>query len=280
MVPCSALEVSKLVWGQPGEATDRAQLAAIRGAFSAVRAGEAAAIVTGPIRKTALDYEGRAFPGHTELLAYWCSHPRSFEAGVASEPPDHSLLPVMMLAGPHLKVIPLTTHLALQEVPGQLSEALIVQTLQITQAAFQRYFSRPAPRIAVAGLNPHAGEGGRFGDEEARIIAPALAQAARLGVEASGPWPADAVFNRAVAGEFDVVIGMYHDQALIPLKLLDFDRAVNVTLGLPVIRTSVDHGTAYDIAGQGRASASSMVEALRLAAEMARAAEARDAACA
>lgn len=257
VLPCSQLQAEALVWGQPGEATDRAQLEAIRGAFSAVRSGAADALCTAPIRKTALDPEG-AFPGHTELLAHWCGDPR----------------PVMMLAGPHLKVIPLTTHLPLAEVAGQLSQEVILHTLRVSHAALGRFFGLAAPRIAVAGLNPHAGEGGRFGDEEQRIIAPAIAAAQREGIQASGPWPADAVFNQAVAGGFDLVLGMYHDQALIPLKLLDFDRAVNVTLGLSIIRTSVDHGTAYDIAGRGQASPGSMVEALRLAADMARAAAA------
>jgi 4-hydroxythreonine-4-phosphate dehydrogenase len=179
----------------------------------------------------------------------------------------------MMLVGERLKVVPLTVHLPLREVPPRLSEDLVLHGLTVAHEALSRYFGRHKARIAVAGLNPHAGEGGLFGDEESRIIRPAIERAVSLGIQALGPFPGDTVFRRAVEGEFDVVIGMYHDQALIPIKVLDFDRAVNVTLGLPILRTSVDHGTAYDLAGKGVASAGSMIAALELAASMVRASQ-------
>jgi len=156
-------------------------------------------------------------------------------------------------------------------VPGLLRREKVEAAIDIANDTFLRFFAHPRPRIAIAGLNPHAGESGMFGREEAETIRPAIESAQRRGIDVKGPFPADSIFHRATTGEFDVVIGMYHDQALIPLKLLDFDQAVNVTLGLPIVRTSVDHGTAYDIAGQGVASATSMIEAVRLAARMARA---------
>lgn len=241
-------------WGRPVEASNRLQAEYIHAGFRAVRSGAAAALVTGPVNKSAINRSGVDFPGHTEVLA------KLTDAGP----------PVMMLAGPTLKVVPLTTHIALRDVPEQLTIDLILHGVRTTHEAFRRHFGRANARIALAGLNPHAGDGGLFGDEEARLIEPAVAAVRAEGIDAVGPLPADSVFHRAVAGEFDVVLGMYHDQALVPLKLLDFDHAVNVTLGLPLVRTSVDHGTAYDIAGRGVASASSMIAALRLAARMVR----------
>lgn len=241
-------------WGKPVEASDRLQAEYIHAAFRAVDSGEAAALVTAPVNKMAINRAGVDFPGHTELLA-----------DLTNGGP-----PVMMLAGPTLKVVPLTTHVALRDVSSLLTVERILHGVRVTHDAFRRHFNRERPRIAIAGLNPHAGDGGLFGDEEARVIEPAVRAARDEGIEVVGPLPGDSVFNRAVAGEFDVVIGMYHDQALVPLKLLDFDHAVNVTLGLPMVRTSVDHGTAYDIAGRGVASASSMIAALRLAARMVR----------
>ncbi len=239
-------------WGRPVAASDEAQVHYIRHAFEEVRSGAADAMVTAPVNKASIHRAGFEFSGHTELLAELTGEAR----------------PVMMLAGPTLKVVPLTTHIPLREVAGRIDRALVRYGLEVTHQAFGAHFGRPRPRIAVAGLNPHAGDDGLFGDEEARVIAPAIAEARRVGIDAVGPLPADSVFHRAVTGEFDVVIGMYHDQALVPLKLLDFDHAVNVTLGLPIIRTSVDHGTAYDIAGRGVASAGSMIAAVRLAARM------------
>jgi 4-hydroxythreonine-4-phosphate dehydrogenase len=171
----------------------------------------------------------------------------------------------MLLVGGGLRVALATIHCALREVPGLLSTPDLVAILQVLHADLRRRFGIRAARIAVCGLNPHAGEGGRFGDEETRVIAPAVEEARRGGIDARGPFAADSLFHRAAAGEFDAVLGMYHDQALGPLKLVAFGRAVNVTLGLPLVRTSVDHGTAFDIAGRGLADPGSMIEALRLA---------------
>jgi 4-hydroxythreonine-4-phosphate dehydrogenase len=254
VLPVSRLGAEAPAWGQPSLPGDRAQVEYIRRAVALVTAGEADAVVTAPISKASLSRAGAPWPGHTEMLAELTGTAR----------------PMMMLAGPTLKVVPLTTHIALKDVPAALNEALVLDAIRIIHQHLRRHFARRRPRIAVAGLNPHAGESGLFGVEERTVIAPAIAIAQSEGIAVQGPFAADTVFHRAVSGEFDVVLGMYHDQALIPLKLLDFDCAVNVTLGLPIVRTSVDHGTAYDIAGQGIASASSMIAALRLAAEMVR----------
>lgn len=254
VLPVSKLDLSGLGWARPSHASDEAQVEYIRRGFERVLEGRADALVTAPISKAALSRAGAPWPGHTEMLAELSGTPK----------------PLMMLAGPTLKVVPLTTHVALSEVPKRITTELVLHALRTIHRNLRSYFALHRPRIAVAGLNPHAGEGGLFGTEEQVAIAPAVRQAVAEGIAAFGPFPADTVFARAVAGEFDVVIGMYHDQALIPLKLLDFDHAVNVTLGLPVIRTSVDHGTAYDIAGRGVAAASSMIAALRLAARMVR----------
>jgi 4-hydroxythreonine-4-phosphate dehydrogenase len=254
VIPVSRIDDPALGWGRPTEASDRAQIAYIEAAYDAVAKRTADALVTAPINKTSLARVGAPWPGHTEMLAELSGVER----------------PVMMLAGPTLKVVPLTVHVPLARVPSLLSVDKILHAVRITDAAFRAYFGRRRPRIAVAGLNPHAGENGLFGREEETEIQPAIERAKQEGIEVSGPHPADTVFYRAISGAFDVVIGMYHDQALIPLKLLDFDSAVNVTLGLPVIRTSVDHGTAYDISGKGVASANSMIAALRLATRMAR----------
>lgn len=254
VVPVSKIDDPAFGWGCPVEASDRAQVDYIHSAFEAVFRGPADGLVTAPVNKVSMNRAGVDFPGHTELLAEL----------------TQSGPPIMMLAGPTLKVVPLTTHVALRDVPALLSVELVRHGIEVTHRAFQTYFGQKAPRIAVAGLNPHAGDGGLFGDEEANIISPAIQAARAQGLEVVGPLPGDSVFHRAKTGEFDVVLGMYHDQALVPLKLLDFDHAVNVTLGLPLIRTSVDHGTAYDIAGRGVAAASSMIAALRLAARMVR----------
>lgn len=252
VIPVSRLE--RVEWGTPQPATDRAQLAYIERAVEAVRDGRVDAITTAPISKQAIHRAGSAFAGHTDMLGAWF--------GIEQ--------PVMMLAGPSLKVIPLTVHVPLSRVHELIRPERVERAIRTAHGTFQRYFGYPRPRIAVAGLNPHAGENGMFGQEEAQSIIPAVQATAAAGIDVKGPYPADSIFHRAMTGEFDVVIGMYHDQALIPLKLLDFDHAVNVTLGLPIVRTSVDHGTAYDIAGQGVASATSMMEAIRLAARMAR----------
>jgi 4-hydroxythreonine-4-phosphate dehydrogenase len=221
-----------------------------------VQAGRAAGVVTNPINKKALyDGAGFAYPGHTEFLGYLAGVERT----------------VMMLASPILRVVPVTIHVSLREACEQLSTALIVETARILDADLKRYFGLAAPRIAVSGLNPHAGEGGAMGDEEISIIEPAIAALKTSGVDASGPWPGDTMFHEAARAQYDVALCMYHDQALIPLKALDFANGVNVTLGLPFIRTSPDHGTAYNIAGTGAADPSSLIEALRVAANMAQA---------
>lgn len=215
---------------------------------------EAEAICTAPISKEAMFAAGFAFPGHTELLAEQCGG-----------------CPVrMMLEGGGLHVVLQTIHVPLALVPGMLSTAGILESLEISQGWARRHVG-PEPRIAVCGLNPHAGEGGHFGREDLDIIAPAVAAAREKGIAASGPHPADTVFHRALQGDFDLVLAMYHDQALIPVKTLDFHRGVNVTLGLPIVRTSPDHGTAFDIAGRGMANESSMTSALLRAAELAKA---------
>jgi len=240
--------------GHPDPRNAPAIVASIERAVALVREGAASALVTNPINKAALyDGAGFVFPGHTEFLAALDGAPR----------------PVMMLAGPSLRVVPVTIHIPLAAVPGALSTELIVETGVITAEALSRDFGLPAPRLAVAGLNPHAGEGGAIGSEDAAVIAPAVAALEARGVAAAGPLSADTLFHEAARARFDAVLAMYHDQALIPVKTLDFDSAVNVTLGLSFVRTSPDHGTAYDIAGSGRAEPTSLIAALRLANEMA-----------
>ncbi len=240
--------------GRPDPANAPAVVAAIDRAVALVRAGAAAAVVTNPINKKALmDGAGFAFPGHTEYLGHLSGGTR----------------PVMMLVSPKLKVVPVTIHIPLAEVPGALTAALIEETARIAARALTRDFGIARPRLAVAGLNPHAGEQGAIGREEIEVIAPALERLRAEGLEIAGPLPADTMFNAPARARYDVALTMYHDQALIPLKALDFARGVNVTLGLPFIRTSPDHGTAYDIAGTGRADPTSLIEALNLAVEMA-----------
>lgn len=249
----SNLPAEQLTWGRPDTACGRAMLDYITWTCDQCLAGKAAAMVTGPINKQALLAAGCDAPGHTELLAQRCDTDKV----------------VMMLGGSRLKVCLVTTHLALKEVPGALSCEEIVATIRIVDTSFRRFFGCSRPRLAVLALNPHAGEGGRFGDEETRIIAPAIAAARQLGIDASGPHSADTLFHFAARGDYDAVICMYHDQGLIPLKLLHFEDGVNITLGLPIIRTSVDHGTAYDLAGTGQADSSSLIAAMAMATHMA-----------
>jgi 4-hydroxythreonine-4-phosphate dehydrogenase len=251
--PLSKLDAENLRYGVPDKACGRAMVDYVTWSCDRCLAGEAAGMVTAPISKAAIRQAGCHFPGHTELLAERC--------GVAKV--------VMMLGGERLKVCLATTHLPLREVPDSLSVTAILQTVKITAAAFRRFFACAQPRIAVLGLNPHAGEAGLFGDEEQRLIAPAIAAARAVGIDASGPHSADTLFHFAAQGRYDAVVAMYHDQGLGPLKLLHFEDAVNVTLGLPIVRTSVDHGTAYDLAGTGLASEKSLVAAVNMAANMA-----------
>lgn len=248
----SELPADSLVYGRPDPACGRAMAEYIEWGCARCLDGSAAGMVTAPISKSAIHGAGYPFPGHTELLAERC--------GVEKV--------VMMLGGERLKVCLVTTHLALRDVPRVLTAAEIVETIRITDASFRRFFRVEKPRIAVLALNPHAGEGGLFGDEEERLIAPAIEAARREGIEATGPHSADTLFHFAVRGSCDAVVCMYHDQGLIPLKLLHFEDGVNVTLGLPIVRTSVDHGTAYDLAGTGKASEASLVAAIRMAEEM------------
>ncbi len=249
----SRLAESSLNYGRPDHHCGRAMVDYIEFALARCLDGSAAGMVTGPINKEAINAAGCHFPGHTELLAARCN----------SGPV------VMMLAGSRLRVCLVTTHLAYREVPDRLSHEAILTTLRITHAALRRDFALTQPRLGVLALNPHAGENGLFGDEEQRLIAPAVAAARSEGMSVSGPHSADTFFHFAVQGACDAVICMYHDQGLIPLKLLHFDNAVNVTLGLPVIRTSVDHGTAYDLAGTGSAGTGSLRAAIAMAETMA-----------
>jgi 4-hydroxythreonine-4-phosphate dehydrogenase len=240
--------------GRPDPANAAAVIAAIETGVALVGAGEAAALTTGPIHKKALiDGAGFAYPGHTEFLAAL--------AGVERV--------VMMLACPELRVVPATIHVPLAEVPARLTPELLEETLRITRAGLVRDFGLARPRIAVAGLNPHAGEGGAIGQEEIRVIIPVLDRLRAEGMALSGPHAADTLFHPAARAGYDAAVAMYHDQALIPIKTIDFAGGVNVTLGLPFIRTSPDHGTAYDIAGRGRADPTSLIAALRLARAMA-----------
>lgn len=248
-------------WGQITDSAGAAAAACVQWAARAALRGEIAALVTAPLHKEALHAGGVTYPGHTELLQAEAAQ----HAGVAM-----SEMPVrMMLANDELCTVLVSIHVSLRKALGAVTLDNILQTLQITHAALQRMLGR-APRIGVAGLNPHAGEGGLFGSEEIDIIAPAIAAARAQGIDAQGPFAPDTVFMRARnvpghPGEFDVVLAMYHDQGLIPIKYLGVESGVNVTLGLPLVRTSPDHGTAFDIAGQGVADASSLLEAVRMA---------------
>jgi 4-hydroxythreonine-4-phosphate dehydrogenase len=237
--------------GEVSAAAGRAAYDTIVRAVEDARAGRVDAIATAPVNKLAFSRAGLPWKGHTDLLAHLCGVSRV----------------AMMFHAPELNVVLATVHVPLREVPPLLTQSTIEDLLALTAESLPR-FGFPTPRIAVAGLNPHAGEDGLLGEEEQRVLAPAIAAARQRGLQVSGPWPADTVFGRAARGEFDAVLACYHDQGLIPVKLLAFGRAVNVTLGLPIVRTSVDHGTAFDIAGRAIADAGSMVEAVLLAARL------------
>ncbi|VDC30147.1 4-hydroxythreonine-4-phosphate dehydrogenase PdxA [Pseudogemmobacter humi] len=259
-VPADRLPVLPLAFaqeavpGQPSGANAEGVIRAIERAVALVREGAASALCTAPIaKKVLIDGAGFGFPGHTEFLAHLAGAGRV----------------VMMLACPQLRVVPATIHIALREVPAALTESLLEETIRITHAGLIRDFGLAAPRIAVAGLNPHAGEGGAMGDEEERMIRPLVARLAAEGMLIRGPLPADTMFHAGARVGYDAAVCAYHDQALIPIKTLDFDGGVNVTLGLPFVRTSPDHGTAFDIAGKGIASPASLIAALRLARDMA-----------
>jgi len=259
-IPCSSsiipllsmgdLSDADIHYGRPSPAACKATVAFIEKAVEAALSRKADAICTCPVNKAQLHANGFAFPGHTEFIR--------FMTGAADV--------VMMLAGPKLRVALATIHEPLAMVPALLTKERLRGTIRITAEALLRDFAIESPRIAVAGLNPHAGEAGKFGREELEIIQPIVAEFTEYAsCVVTGPWPADTLFHRAISGEFDAVVAMYHDQGLIPVKLAHFSDAVNVSLGLPIVRTSVDHGTAYDIAGSGKADPGSLMAAVRLA---------------
>ena len=256
--PGLPLDLMQAPMGQVDVRAGVAAAACIRGAVRLAQQGVVAGFVTAPLHKEALALAGEPYPGHTELL--------QAEGAPAGQPPA----PVrMMLANDELKTVLVTIHMALRQAIEAVTQASVLETIRITHQSASAW-GLPQPRIAVAGLNPHAGEGGLFGDEEINIIGPAIQAARALGIDATGPWAPDTVFMRARnadghPGEFDVVVAMYHDQGLIPVKYLGLDHGVNVTLGLPFVRTSPDHGTAFDLAGTGRADASSLLQAWRMA---------------
>lgn len=249
---------SAVTAGTPDSVNAGAIIEAIATSVRLTLSGDASAIVTCPIAKSVLYDAGFGFPGHTEFLA-----------DLGGTAVGQSLLPVMMLAGPKLRAVPVTIHIPLKDVPAQLTSDLIYQTCVITLADMKRRFGMTAPRLAVAGLNPHAGEGGALGLEDDAVIAPVVVRLKAEGADVVGPLPADTMFHDRARETYDVAICMYHDQALIPAKALGFDDSVNVTLGLPFIRTSPDHGTAFSLAGRGLARADSLLAALRMAQDLA-----------
>ncbi len=252
ILPLSELSIADMEFGRPSTEAGDAMFLYIKEAAGLCLAEKAAAMATAPINKEALNRAGHKYPGHTELLAE-LTGAKDF---------------VMMLAGDRLRVALVTIHEAFADVPRLLTRDRILSTIRIVHRDIDRYFRRN-PRLAVLALNPHCGEGGLFGNEEKDIINPAVDAARKEGIDAVGPLSADTLFHFAARGDYDAVVCMYHDQGLIPLKLLHFDDGVNITLGLPIIRTSVDHGTAYNLAGTGRASEASMVAAIKMAARMA-----------
>ncbi|KAA2316951.1 4-hydroxythreonine-4-phosphate dehydrogenase PdxA [Pseudooceanicola sediminis] len=252
LVETGAAMVTPVPYGAVSQDAGQAAFGAIRAAIDAAMAGQVGGIVTAPIHKEALSAAGVPFPGHTEMLAHYAG-------GVEV---------AMMLANDVIRTVLVTIHVSLRDAIGMANHDANMRAIRLAHQGCQA-FGIAAPRIAVAGLNPHAGEGGLFGREEIEIIAPAIAAARAEGMDVSGPWPGDTVFMQARKGQFDVVVAQYHDQGLIPVKYLGLEQGVNITLGLPFVRTSPDHGTAFDIAGQGVADPASMMLALRHAATMA-----------
>ncbi|MGM0453059.1 MAG: 4-hydroxythreonine-4-phosphate dehydrogenase PdxA [Thermodesulfobacteriota bacterium] len=249
VIPVSQLDAGRLTWGAPTAETGRAMVDYITAAVDMAMAGQIDGICTAPINKSALKMAGSPYPGHTELLAQ-----RTNTSHYA-----------MMMAGSRLRVVLVSIHVPLRDVPNLISPRQIETIITLCNQSLKTRFGIAKPRIAVAGLNPHAGEDNMFGDEESRMIAPAVANAVARGIFAAGPLPADTVFYHAAGGAYDAVVCMYHDQGLIPFKMIHFADGVNTTLGLPIVRTSVDHGTAYDIAGKGCADPGSLIEAVRMA---------------
>lgn len=255
VMPVSELRADSCLPGQPTVAGGKAMIDYVLKAVELTAGRQVSAMVTCPISKELMHQAGYQFEGHTELLAH------------LTGTQDY----VMMLAGDKLRVSLVTVHCALREVPRRLNKDLIVKTISITYRSLERDFGIEKPRVAVASLNPHAGESGLFGPEDKTIVGPAVEAARDSGLPIDGPFPADTIFYHASTGRYDAVVAMYHDQGLIPLKLLHFSDAVNISLGLPIIRTSVDHGTAYDIAGKGVADPSSLIAAIKTAAKMVKA---------
>ncbi|WDR03585.1 4-hydroxythreonine-4-phosphate dehydrogenase PdxA [Devosia algicola] len=255
------VSIAGLISDSPGKAsalTGKVVIGAIEQAVAAVQTGTCRALVTAPIHKAALYHAGFKHPGHTEFLAYLCAKG------------SKERRPVMMLAHNDLRVIPVTIHTPIKDVPSQLTRASIVETVTAAHYDLRLRFGIGQPRIAVAGLNPHAGESGNIGSEETDIIGPAIDQLRYAGINVEGPFPADTLFYPRHWRRYDVIIAMYHDQALIPIKTVAFEEAVNVTLGLPIVRTSPDHGTAFELAGTGRGSTRSLLAAIRMADELTR----------
>jgi 4-hydroxythreonine-4-phosphate dehydrogenase len=241
-----------VAFGQLSAAAGQIAFEGVRRAVDLALGGDIDGIVTAPLNKEAIALAGHAYPGHTEILAE-LTGTREF---------------AMMLSAEKLRVVHVTTHVSIRQMLERVTTDRVLTTVRLAHRSLQE-MGIASPSVAVAGLNPHAGEGGLFGDEEARVITPAITRARAEGIDATGPWPADTLFGRAVAGDFDVVVAMFHDQGHIAIKVLGFETGVNATIGLPIVRTSVDHGTAFDIAGTGRASHDSMVEAILVGTRMA-----------
>ena len=255
LVEFPEIDYSVIPVGSVTSAGGQASVRYILAAIEAIKDGCLDGVVTGPISKEAIKLAGHPWPGHTELFAEKFDSPEV----------------AMMFAGGPLRVVLVTIHMALAEVPGGLTTQRVLATVRLADRALRDFFGIAAGRLGVCGLNPHAGEGGRFGHEERETIAPALELARQEGICVFGPLPADTIFRAAMRGEFDIVVAMYHDQGLIPIKTVAFEESVNITIGIPAIRTSVDHGTAFDIAGRGLADPSSMKNAIRMAVRMHRA---------
>ncbi len=253
VVKLSNLDPVRLKIGRPDKIAGKMMVTYIKEAVRLAMNGSISAMVTGPINKAAINNAGFNYPGHTELLAE------------ITRTEDYC----MMLVGKKLKVSLVTTHLPMREIPNMITPGMIFKTVKLTYEALVDYFGIKNPKIAVVALNPHAGEEGLFGVEEKELIIPGIKKAESMGIQVFGPLSADTAFHFAYKGKYDVVVGIYHDQALIPIKMINFDDSVNVTLGLPIIRTSVDHGTAYDIAGKGIANPESMSAAIMLASKIA-----------
>jgi len=252
LVELPDIDYSQIPLGRVSRAAGEASIRYILAAIDAVKAGRIDAVVTGPISKEAIAEAGYPWPGHTELFA------EKFESREVA----------MMFAGGPFRVVLVTIHMSLADVLRTLTTERVLRTIRLADQALKRFFGLKLPRLGVCGLNPHAGEGGRFGYEERQVIAPALDLAREEGIAVFGPLPADTIYRAAIQGKFDIVVAMYHDQGLIPIKTMAFEESVNITIGIPAIRTSVDHGTAFDIAGKNVADPSSMKSAIRMATSM------------